>query len=237
MKKLNKMDELKTFQKNLNLNFKDLNLLKIALTHRSYLNEKASVKVSNERLEYLGDAVLELLVSDHLYTTYSDRAEGELTSLRSATVKTETLASTARKLDYGKFILMSKGEESTGGRDKDYILANTFESVLGAIYIDKGLPKCKAFLKRVLFPLIQNIVDNRLDIDPKTQFQEISQDIYKLTPTYELKSETGPDHEKIFLMTVYIGDKEFGTGTGPSKQKAEEDAAKKALKKIKLLKQ
>lgn len=224
--------KIKQFEAKLNVTFKDKELLTLALTHRSFLNENTSVKEHNERLEYLGDAVLEFLVSKFLYATFPDNAEGDLTSYRSASVKTDTLAEIARTLDYGSFLRMSKGEEKTGGREKDYLLANTFEAVLGAMYLDQGMKTCEAFLSRVLFPKIGHIVENRLDIDPKTRFQEIAQEKLRMTPTYHVLSEIGPDHNKIFTMGVYLGSTEYGRGEGSSKQRAEESAAIEALQKI-----
>lgn len=219
-------------EKKLKVTFKNKELLKRAFTHRSYLNENNSVKEHNERLEYLGDAVLEFLVSKYLYTQFPDTPEGELTSYRSASVKTDTLAEISRSLDYGSYLFMSKGEEKTGGREKDYLLANTFEAVLGALYLDQGMCECEVLLKRILFPRIDHIVKHHLDIDAKTRFQEISQEQHRLTPTYQLLSEIGPDHNKEFTMGVYIGDTEYGRGQGSSKQRAEEAAAVKALEKI-----
>ncbi len=217
----------------LKIKFNNLQLLDKALTHRSYLNENRKVKEHNERLEFLGDAVLELLVTQYLFDRCPNRAEGELTSFRSASVKTDTLADISRKLDFGKYLMMSRGEERTGGRDKDYLLANTFEAVLGAIYLDRGFDTCKKFLQKVLFPKVDIIIKNRLDIDPKTQLQEIVQEKYKETPSYKVTKQTGLDHEKLFIIGVYVGKKEYGKGKGPSKQKAEEEAAKEALKKLK----
>ena len=155
-----------------------------------------------------------------------------MTSYRSASVKTDTLAEIAGSMKYGTFLRMSKGEEKTGGREKDYLLANTFEAVLGAVYLDQGMRPCEQLLKRILFPHISHIVKNRLDIDPKTRFQELSQEMHRVTPTYQLLSETGPDHEKVFTMGVYLGDTEYGRGEGSSKQRAEESAAIQALKQI-----
>lgn len=232
MKNQKKMWNPNKVEKKLGVEFKDKGLLETAFTHRSFLNENKSADEHNERLEYLGDAVLEFLVSRRLYKNHPGRPEGELTSFRSAIVKTETLAHTARGLSYGKYLKMSRGEENTGGREKDYLLANTFEAVLGAMYLDRGMRVCESFLKRILYPQIKEIVENRLDIDPKTKFQEIAQELQKVTPNYELVSETGPDHNKTFTMAVLLGDKEYGRGTGASKQKAEEAAAEEALAKI-----
>lgn len=232
MKRKRKMQQIDQLEKTLGMTFNDKNLLLRAFTHRSFLNENHDTEKHNERLEYLGDAVLEFLISKYLFLTYPDRPEGELTSFRSAIVKTTTLAETSRDLKFGSLLRMSKGEEKTGGREKDYLLANTFEAVLGAIYLDQGIRKSETFLKKVLFTKIDYIVENRLDIDPKTRFQELSQDQHRLTPTYELISEKGPDHDKTFTMGVYLGKTEYGLGTGSSKQRAEEVAAQKALTKI-----
>lgn len=221
---------IKSLSKKLGIKFNDISLLKRALTHRSYLNENRDVDKNNERLEFLGDAVLELIVSDYLYKKYPDRPEGELTSFRSAIVRTESLADASRELDYGKYLRMAKGEEESGGRDKDYILANTFEAVLGAIYLDQGYVKCKTLVKKVLIPKIDNIVKNRLDIDSKTKIQELMQEKFKQTPIYEVIDEHGPDHDKEFVVVVKLGNKKIGKGKGSSKQRAEEAAALEGLK-------
>jgi len=226
------MKEIQNLEKKLYTKFKTKELLITALTHRSYLNENRSIKEHNERLEFLGDAVLELLVTQYLYDHCPNRAEGELTSFRSASVKTDTLAEISRTLGLGEHLLMSKGEERTGGRDKDYLLANTFEAVLGAMYLDQGFTPCKSFLEKVLFPKVNIIIKERLDLDPKTQFQEKAQEFFKETPSYRVVHEKGPDHEKTFTMAVFIGKKEFGRGSGASKQKAEEEAAQKALESL-----
>lgn len=219
--------------KMLGLDFKDSSILEEALTHRSFINENRDTNKShNERLEFLGDAVLELIISEHLFTTYPKHPEGELTSFRAATVKTETLADVSRSIGIGKHLRMSRGEEATGGRDKDYLLANAFEAVLGAVYLDQGYESSKQFIIDHLVPRITHIVDNRLDIDPKTKFQEVAQSLFKQTPTYKLIKEEGPDHEKTFTMAVMIGSKEHGRGDGASKQKAEEQAANMALTKV-----
>lgn len=224
---------LNNLSEKLGIKVNDLDLLRTALTHRSYINESQNADLEhNERFEFLGDAVLELIVSEYLFAQYPNRPEGELTSFRAATVKTESLAATSRELGLGEYLRMSKGEEATGGRDKDYLLANTFEAILGAIYTDNGYEECKTFVHRWLVPKIQEIVENRLDIDPKTKFQEVAQRLFKYTPEYRLEKEAGPDHEKTFTMSVYVGGRKFGTGSGASKQKAEENAANQGLKKI-----
>lgn len=226
-------EELLQFSEVIGVTFNRIELLDEALTHRSFLNENKADKASNnERMEFLGDAVLELIVSEYLYHTYSENPEGDLTSFRAATVKTESLAEEARKLEAGKFLRMSRGEEATGGKDKDYLLANVYEAILGAIYIDQGYESCKDFVERTLLPKVSYIVENRLDIDSKTKFQEVAQRIYRLTPTYRLISAEGPDHEKQFTMAVLVGKHEMGRGVGLSKQKAEENAATEALKQL-----
>ncbi len=227
------INKLKTFMHKIAYEFKDPNLLKRALIHRSYLNEyKGNDLKHNERLEFLGDAVLELAVTQHLFTKYPDRPEGELTSFRAALVRTETLAELAENLGFGKFIYMSKGEESTGGRKRPYILANTVEAILGAIYIDANFKICQKFVDKHLIPKLPQIVKNRLDIDPKSKLQEIAQEKYKFTPEYQVIEEKGPDHNRIFTVKVIIKNKIFGKGTGKSKQEAEQNAASQALKKF-----
>lgn len=226
--------EINDFLKSLELGFKNEKLYEEALTHRSFLNEKRDSDTgNNERLEFLGDAVLELIITEYLFTKYPDRPEGELTSFRAATVRTDSLATEAKKLNIGNYLRMSKGEESTGGKEKEYLLANAFEAVLGAIYLDLGYEKAKEFVYKTLVPKIDNIVEQRLDIDAKTKFQEIAQAIYKSTPIYIVESEEGPDHDKTFTMKVMVNDIDFGTGKGSSKQRAEENAANEALNKIK----
>jgi len=227
------MENLNEIQKNIGLDFQNPELLEIALTHRSYLNEHQGAKIqNNERQEYLGDAVLELIISDYIFRKYPDKAEGELTSIRSAVVRTESLAEESRKLGIGEHLQMSKGEKDSGGKDKDYLLANAYEAVLGAIYLDSGMESCIQFVTRTLVPKIDNIVENNLFIDPKTQAQEIIQSRYKTTPTYEIVKEEGPDHDKKFTVALLINRKEKAQGQGTSKQKAEESAALAAIEII-----
>lgn len=219
-------EKLHAFEKKINIKFKSLELLKNALTHRSYINEWRGGKIqNNERLEFLGDAVLELLVSQLLFINYPDHSEGDLTSFRAATVKTESLAETADRLEVGEYIFMSKGEEASGGRKRKYLLANAFEAIIGAVFLDKGVFATKKFLERELFYKIPEIIDKRLDVDDKSKLQEIAQEILRQTPIYNLAKEEGPDHDKTFTMRVIIGDKELGMGKGKSKQEAEQKAA------------
>ncbi len=220
-------------EKRIKIEFKDKELLQKALTHRSYLNENKDYKLPhNERLEFLGDAVLELLVTEYLFEKYPEEPEGILTSVRSAAVRTETLADQSRKLGYGEHLLMSHGEEMTGGRDRDYILANTFEAMLGAIYLDQGMEVCRDFLEREHYSIIVGIIEGKAYIDNKSKLQELAQEQYKFTPYYELVGEQGPDHDKEFTMAVKIGDKEYGRGKGKNKQAAEQEAAEAAFDKI-----
>lgn len=205
-------------------------LLREALTHRSYINELKDPSIRhNERLEFIGDAVLELVVTDFLFKKYPDHSEGVLTSYRAALVKTDSLAEEARRLHVGEHILMSRGEEQTGGRDRTYILANTVEAIIGALYLSHGYDACKSFIEENISYKIDKIAENRSDIDPKSRLQEISQEHTKITPIYELSSANGPDHDKLFTMKVMIGEYEFGTGSGKSKQDAQQEAAKQAL--------
>lgn len=221
---------LDKFCEQIRVNIENKELLREALTHRSYVNENKGLKTKhNERLEFLGDAVLELISTEFLFEKYPERPEGDLTSFRAALVRTESLAEVAMQLNYGDYMYMSKGEEATGGRQRQYILANAFEAVIGAIYMDQGFEACKQFLNRFLLPKIDQIVENRLDVDAKSKLQELAQEKIKFTPVYELLSEEGPDHDKTFEMQVFLNGVEFGTGKGKSKQEAEQNAAKFAL--------
>jgi len=214
--------------------FKKHELIKMALTHRSFTNElkKQGTPYSNERVEFLGDAVLELVVSDYLYRNYPDLPEGVLTLIRSATVRTETLSKIVLKLGLQKHIIMGIGEDKSGGRKKYYILANVFEAIVGAMYIDSGIKNAKEFILRELLPEINEIVESKSYLDAKTNLQEIVQEHFKLTPTYIIIAESGPPHNRIYTSTVMVGEHKVASGTGSSKQKAEEAAATEALKSI-----
>ena len=230
IKKIKKVKPINELESLIGINFKNQQLLVRALTHRSFINEHPEwTEGHNERLEFLGDAVLELIVSSYLYETYTERPEGELTSFRSAVVKTEALAKLAREIHLGEFLRMSYGEQITGGADKDYLLANTLESLIGAIYLDQGFETTQKFVLNLIKPLLTHVVKYRLDIDHKTKFQEIAQRLYKVTPHYKLIESSGPDHDRKFKMGAYLKHKLIATGTGNSKQKAEEIAAKKAI--------
>lgn len=223
--------ETKDFIKEvLEINFVNFNIFQEALTHRSYVNENKDSSIAhNERLEFLGDAVLELVTTKYLFLNYPDFNEGTLTSIRAALVKTESLAFEAAQIELGNHILMSKGEEATGGRDRPYILANTMEALIGATYLDLGFEACEAFiLKRICYKT-EEIVSKRLDLDSKSKIQEIIQEKVKITPVYKLIESTGPDHNKLFVMGLYIEETLLTKGEGKSKQEAEQDAALKAL--------
>jgi ribonuclease III len=232
MNKKNNMD-INKLEKIIGFKFKDKELLKKSLTHRSFLNENKDEDLkNNERLEFLGDAVLELIISEYLFHNFPERAEGELTSFRAAVVRTENLAKVSKELGIGQHLLMSKGEEMTGGREKEYLLANTFEALVGAMYLDQGYDVVKKFLIENLTPQIATIVKYRLDIDAKTKLQETTQTLFKATPVYKVIKEKGPDHDKVFTVTVMINRKVYGQGEGITKQKAEDAAASQALRKL-----
>ncbi len=210
--------------------FKEKALLKQAFTHRSYINENRSLKLGhNERLEFLGDAVLELVVTDFLYKKYPDMDEGELTSLRSALVNADTCSAVATTLGANDFLLLSKGESKDLGRARQYILANTLEAIIGAIYLDKGLDSAKEFVEKHIIVLTAGIVEKGSWIDAKSKFQEKAQENVATTPSYKTIKESGPDHDKKFVVGVYIGNELYGEGEGKSKQDAEQAAAQSAL--------
>jgi len=216
----------------LKLPVKNQKLLEEALTHRSYLNENKEAKIHNERLEFLGDAVLELAVSEYLYTHFPDSNEGELTAYRAAMVKTTSLAETAEELKLGQNLRLSKGEELSGGRENRSLLANTFESIIGAIYLDQGFEKVNQFLETSLFPKIDTIIRLKLFKDYKSSLQELVQADGFTSPEYCVVKESGPDHNKQFTIAVKIGDKVYAEGKGKSKQAAQQEAARAALEKF-----
>lgn len=226
------MKSFNELAKKLEIKFDNLQLLETACTHRSYLNEHKEIRQSNERLEFLGDAVLELVVSFSLFKKYKDKTEGQLTSLRSKIVQTKTLASIAKRLVLPKFLKLSKGERESGGVENDSLLADTFEAVLGAIFLDQGLKTCTKFIQKQLLSHLDLILSSKEVIDYKSQYQEIIQAKGLPTPSYKVIKETGPDHDKIFIAAVLVEGKEMAQGAGKSKQVAEQEAAKEALDKI-----
>lgn len=228
------MQLLENLNKELELNLENEQLFQTAFTHRSYLNEHPKyTNPSNERLEFLGDAVLQFLSSKHLYSRFTELPEGDLTNLRASIVKTTSLAEEAKKLNFGYHLLLSKGEESTGGRDREYLLANTFEAFLGALYLEKGIDSCEQFLTKNLFYKLEESINSQNFKDPKTRFQEKIQEIYKSTPAYKIADSWGSEHEKTFKVVAFVDGEIFSEGEGSSKQKAEQDAAMKGLDKLK----
>lgn len=217
-------------EKQINYSFKNKKFLEEALTHRSYLNENPGGGIShNERLEFLGDAVLELAVTEDLYARFPQYEEGTLTGLRAALVNYQMLSSIARTLEVDGSMRMSKGEAKDTGRARDVILANAIEAIIGAIYLDSGYSSARAFVVGFVMARLDEVMANKLYKDAKSSLQEKVQASLKLTPTYKLISEEGPDHSKVFTMGVYFGDKLIAEGEGPSKQEAEVAAAKNAL--------
>ncbi len=218
------------FEKTIGIIFKDKNLLKQAFTHRSYLNEHRDRElVHNERLEFLGDAVLELIVTEYLYHKYPDQTEGDLTSYRSALVNAVTLSDAASKIDMNDFLLLSKGEAKDIGKARQIILANTIEALIGAIFLDQGYETAKYFISNNIFMLVEKIVEDKSWLDAKSEFQEKAQDNEGITPSYKTLKEEGPDHDKKFTVGVYLEEKKIAEGEGKSKQEAEQLAAKAAL--------
>ncbi len=218
----------------LNLPFDDLRLLTRALTHRSYVNEHPDVPADNERLEFLGDAVLDFLVGAWVYNNYPEMPEGELTRMRSALVRTESLADFARQLNLGNAMRLGRGELHGGGRDRDALLCATFEAIVGALYQHKGLEAARQFVMPLLEPAAERIFVQMHTIDPKSRLQEWSQ-AHKLgTPQYLTRDSTGPDHARTFEVEVHIGGKCMGRGSGPSKHAAQQAAAQNALEWIEM---
>ncbi|MBI4975318.1 ribonuclease III [Candidatus Peregrinibacteria bacterium] len=218
-------------EKKIGISFKDKSLLEKAFTHKSYLNEHRNENIEdNERLEFLGDAVLELASTKHLFLNYPNKQEGEMTTFRSALVRGNHLAEIGEKLDLGKYLLLSHGEEKSGGRDKKYILANTLEALIGGIYLDQGYTEAEGFIKKFILVELDEITKKGLHIEAKSQLQETCQEKEDFTPYYEVLSEEGPDHAKKFTVGVYIEDKLVAKGEDSSKQKAENKAAQNALK-------
>lgn len=211
-------------------NIQQNKLYKTAFIHRSYLNEVSSEQSSNERLEFLGDAVLSFIISSILYELRPNDSEGELTNLRSFIVKTQSLTKAARKLNLGKYLKMSKGEELSGGRENPQLLANTFEAFLGAIYLDKGTGEIKDFIKEYLLPLFALELKSGPPKDAKSLLQELTQNLTKQSPQYKILETSGPDHAKQFIVGVFVRGKKIGQGRGLSKQIAEDRAASEALR-------
>lgn len=206
-------------------------LLQRALTHRSYLNENPNYPLEdNERLEFLGDAILDFITGEYLYHRFPEMAEGRLTNLRSALVRTERLAQFASDINLGDFLFLGRGEEDSGGRARPAILCDAFEALVGALYLDQGIEATRHFIYRAIEPALQKILASDAEKDPKSQLQELAQSHYQLTPTYRTINEQGPDHAKEFTVQAIIGQKPYGVGAGFSKQSAAQAAAQEALK-------
>lgn len=226
------MKDLSPLEQAIGFTFKDSNLLAQALVHRSYLNENRTFPIGhNERLEFLGDAVLELAITDHLYRTFPDKTEGEMTALRSALVNTVTLSEIGAALALSDYLYLSRGESKDTGRARQYILANTVEALIGALYLDQGYEAAAGFVSAHVIPRLTRILEEGTWIDAKSLFQEKAQGEFSATPQYRTLKETGPDHDKRFVVGVYVKNEQVGEGYGDSKQDAEQDAARAALRK------
>ncbi len=225
------MIDFSNFEKITKIVFKNKDLLKQAFIHRSYINENPKTNLShNERLEFLGDAVLELIVTDYLYKKYKNYTEGELTAIRSALVNAIIISEAASKIGMNDYLLLSKGESKDNGKARQYILANTFESFIGAIYLDQGYETANKFVLKNLLIMTDEIVAKKLWRDAKSLVQEKAQEFLGVTPNYGVVTESGPDHDKHFTIGIYFGEEKITEGKGKSKQEAEQKAAESALK-------
>lgn len=224
------MKDFSQFEKKIGFEFKNKDLLTQAFLHRSYLNEHSDIDLDhNERVEFLGDAVLELVVTDFLYKKFPKRPEGDLTAYRAALVNTITISDVAKELGFDDYLLLSKGEAKDMGKARSSILANTFESVIGALYLDQGYVSAEKFIHTFLIPKLDYIIAQGLWRDAKSYVQEKAQETEGVTPSYKVVGESGPDHEKVFTSAIYFGNKKIAEGSGKSKQEAETSAAREAL--------
>lgn len=223
-----------TLEKQIGVKFKNRKLLENLFIHRSFLNEHKNYQLpSNEKLEFLGDSVLSLITSLYLYQKYQELEEGDYTEIKAAIVRTESLGESAKELNIGRYLYLSKGQDQEGGRENINILADCFEALIAGIFIDQGFETAYRFVLRYLFgKRLDYIVKNKLYLSPKSRFQELTQAKFKSTPRYEVVEEQGPEHKRIFKIAVFIGTKKLAIGRGKSKKEAEEEAAKIALEKI-----
>jgi len=220
---------IEELEKKINTKFEKIDFLRTAVTHRSYINEHRNYKLDhNERLEFLGDAVLELVVTDYLYLNFPN-PEGELTNWRAALVNKDMLSKVSRELGVEGFLQMSRGEAKDTGRAREYLLANAFEAIIGAIYLDRGYDEAKKFITENILSRLEEVIKSKLYIDPKSNFQEEAQARAGVTPSYRVISESGPDHDKKFIVGVYLEDEEVARGEGNSKQQAQREAARAGL--------
>ena len=226
-------EDSSALQETMGVRFQDSSLLEEALVHRSYLNENPHFLLpSNERLEFLGDAILSFVAGELLFDRFPELTEGDLTRLRATLVRRETLAGFAASLGLGRYLYLSRGEEESGGRERGTILCAALEALVGALYLDQGMATTRSLLAKLLEPKMERILSCGLDRDPKSLLQELSQGELQLAPSYRTIGEEGPDHAKEFTVEVLIGAEVYGRGKGPSKQAAEEEAAREALEKI-----
>lgn len=235
--KHDRIEKLKSLESDMGYEFTDLRLLDVALTHRSFINESSEPGLQdNERLEFLGDAVLDLCVSDLLMKKYPDYNEGRLSRMRSLLVNEYPLAEMGRKFSLGEYLRLGKGEESSGGRKKNSILSNAFEAVVAAVYLDSGFDPISLLLEKLFEPLLLQNADDLLFRDFKTQLQEVSQELFKTIPKYSLMDEYGPDHDKTFVVQLGIANRIRTSGMGKSKKEAEQEAARRALEELDIIK-
>ena len=229
------MKDFSKLEKIIKIKFKNLDYLRQSVVHRSYINENSSFELGhNERLEFLGYAVLEIIVTEYLFKNFPDTPEGELTNWRASLVNSKMLALVAGEIKLENFLYLSHGEsKDKNSKARQYIVANAVEAVIGAIYLDQGIKSATKFVKEHMLSKLEHILSNQLFLDPKSKFQEKSQEIHKTTPHYKVLSEKGPDHDKIFEVGLYLGDKMISKGKGTSKQEAQVDAAEKGIKKKK----
>ena len=228
---MNLEEKFKKLEKKLNINFKNKDLLIQAFVHRSFLNENPNFELfHNERLEFLGDAVIEHIVTNYLFINYPKKLEGEMTNLRAALVNAKMLSKISKEIGFNDFLLLSQGEIKEKGKARQYILANTFESFIGSLYLDQGTEICKDFIVEHLIKELPNIIKERLFEDDKSNFQKQAQERVSITPTYDVLEESGPDHNKHFIVGVFLGKELIAKGDGFSKQEAEESSAKEALR-------
>lgn len=222
--------DITEFEKRIGITFSDKNLLRQAFVHRSYINENRGFSLpNNERLEFLGDAVLELIITDFLFHQYPDKDEGVLTSYRAAIVNAHSLAKVSANLGVNDFILLSKGESKDNGRARNFILADAFEAITGAIFEDQGYEAAEIFIGNNVFPMLADIIKKDRVVDAKSRFQELAQENVGITPSYKTLKEEGPDHDKRFTVGLFLGDILIVEGKGKSKQEAEQEAAEKAI--------
>jgi len=227
------MNELESIEAALGLTFRDRTLLIRALTHRSYINENPDfVLEDNQRLEFLGDAVLDYVTAEYLYHHFPEMREGELTRLRAALVRTETLARLAQQIGLARFIRLGRGEEESGGRARPAVLCDCFEALIGALCLDQGLEATRDYLARLIAPALEQIINSEADKDAKSYLQELSQRHLQITPTYRTLAEEGPDHARVFTVAAVIGERTYGVGRGSSKQRAAQAAARAALERL-----